>query len=101
MSTIIENIINKTFKTDLAQIAQKIYNNERLTKQDGIKLFESTDILTIGALADWARINRLKASNEEYKKDYVYWINNHHLNLTNICEGECKFCALQKARKRP
>ena len=82
--------------TFLRKIKQKIMNNERLSKQDGMDLYDSYDILSIGALADLARVNRLKNTGEDYRKDYVYWINNHHLNLTNICEGRCKFCAYRR-----
>lgn len=89
------NLINKltNINNPLSEIAEKVLNNERLTKEDGISLYESFDILSIGVLADYARIKRL--DNQE-KKDFVYWINNHHLNLTNICEGSCKFCAYKR-----
>lgn len=65
-------------------LQQKISNNERLSKEDGLHLYESFDILAIGKLA------------AQKTNDYVYWINNHHLNLTNICEGTCKFCAYRR-----
>ena len=89
------NLPEKLIKTSnpLSEIAEKILNNERLTKEDGIRLYDSFDILSIGALADYARGNRLVNKDEE---NYVYWINNHHLNLTNICEGTCKFCAYRR-----
>ena len=89
------NLINKltNIKNPLSEIAEKVLNNERLTKEDGISLYESFDILSIGVLADYARTKRLDNSE---KKDFVYWINNHHLNLTNICEGSCKFCAYKR-----
>lgn len=76
----------------LADIEKKIKSNQRLTFEDGVFLFESNDIVEIGRLADMARVMRTS----EEKKDNVYWINNHHLNLTNICEGTCKFCAYRK-----
>jgi len=81
---------------DLRDIAQKVQSGIRLSKQDGIRLFESTDLLSIGEMADYARKFRLLNSGHNDKLDYVYWINNHHLNLTNICEGQCKFCAYRK-----
>jgi len=89
------NLLEKLIKTSnpLSEIAEKILNSERLTKEDGIKLYESFDIFSIGALADYARVNRLINKDEQ---NYVYWINNHHLNLTNICEGTCKFCAYRR-----
>jgi aminodeoxyfutalosine synthase len=91
MNTLLENIINSS--NPLADIAKKLLSGERLTKEDGIRLYESFDILSIGAMADFVRKSRLKSSET---KDYVYWINNHHLNLTNICEGSCKFCAYKR-----
>jgi len=81
------------YSKNLKNIAEKIFNNERLSFEDGVSLYESNDILTIGALADFARIQRTE---NKQKKDYVYWINNHHLNLSNICEGSCKFCAYKR-----
>lgn len=77
-----------SFKT----IEEKIKANQRLNFEDGVFLFNSTDIVALGRLADEARVLR----SESDKKDFVYWINNHHLNLTNICEGTCKFCAYRK-----
>ncbi len=79
--------------TFLSEIGEKVAGNRRLSRQDGINLYNSHDILSIGDLADVARVNRLQNLEE---KDYVYWINNHHLNLTNICEGKCKFCAYRR-----
>lgn len=81
----------------LKHIEEKIKAEQRLSFEDGIFLFNSTDIVELGRLADMARGMR---ANPE-KKDYVYWINNHHLNLTNICEGTCKFCAYSKEEGEP
>ncbi|MDD3013140.1 MAG: aminofutalosine synthase MqnE [Candidatus Gastranaerophilales bacterium] len=87
---------NHNSSKELYEIYRKIIDNQRLSKEDGIKLYESFDILYIGALADLARMNRLRLNNEDKMNDFVYWINNHHLNITNICEGKCKFCAYRK-----
>ncbi len=94
METFIKNIIKKS--SDLWQIFEKIDNNQKLSQNDGIILYNSNEFLSIGAIADFARVKRLEILGESYKKDYVYWINNHHLNLTNVCEGTCKFCAYKR-----
>lgn len=78
---------------NLTSIENKIKKFERLSFEDGVELFNCSDIVELGRLADLARSLRLK---DKHKKDCVYWINNHHLNLTNICEGSCKFCAYSK-----
>lgn len=66
-------------------IAKKIEQGERLTKEDGIRLFACPDLAWLGALADAVR--REKCGN------IVYYNVNCHVNLTNICKAHCKFCA--------
>ena len=77
----------------LFDIYEKIRKSERLSFSDGLRLYETSDILSLALLAETAKITRLGNKGREAEKDYVYWINNHHINLTNICEGSCKFCA--------
>ncbi len=80
------------------KIQDKVIYNKRLSKQDGLRLYECNDVLYLGKLADLARVNRFKSNLREHEVNYVYWINNHHLNLSNICEGDCKFCAFRKEK---
>ncbi|MEO2069440.1 MAG: aminofutalosine synthase MqnE [Desulfurobacteriaceae bacterium] len=72
----------------LENVAEKVLNGERLSFEDGVKLFKTNDILTLGRLADF--VNRKK------NRDFVYFIVNRHVNLTNICVGKCKFCAFRR-----
>ena len=58
---------------------------ERLTREDGIRLFHCHDLAWLGALADHVR--------REKCGDIVYYNVNCHVNLTNICTSHCKFCA--------
>ncbi len=77
----------------LVPIAEKVLAGERLTKQDGIALFESHDLLAIGALAD--RVNR------EKNGDRVFLCANQHLNPTNVCilRATCTFCSFARRPK--
>lgn len=93
MSLIIENAL----KSPLKQIVNKVLENKRISFNDALALYESTDVLSIGALADYARKNRAKKGQESY----TYFINNHHINLTNVCEGSCQFCAYRKNETDP
>lgn len=70
---------------DISDIEKKIERGERLTHEDGVRLFACTDIARLGALAD--RVRREKCG------DIVYYNVNCHVNLTNICTAHCKFCA--------
>lgn len=66
-------------------IADKVHNNIRLSREDGLYLYDSNDLLTMGQLA---RNKKLKKSGNN-----VYFNVNRHINLTNICLSRCKFCA--------
>lgn len=66
-------------------IEEKVLRGERLSREDGIRLFHCRDIAWLGALADTVR--RRKCG------DVVYYNVNCHVNLTNICTSRCKFCA--------
>ncbi|MBY9078853.1 aminofutalosine synthase MqnE [Paenibacillus sp. HN-1] len=70
------------------EIALKVQAGERLTLEDGVYLYDSSDLLTIGQLADLA--NRRKNGNK------VYFIENMSLYFTNVCESRCAFCNFRK-----
>lgn len=73
---------------EYADIEQKIVNGERLTREDGIRLFNCHDIAWLGNMADMVRKRKCG--------DIVYYNVNCHVNLTNICTSHCKFCAFGK-----
>jgi aminodeoxyfutalosine synthase len=66
---------------------------ERLDVADGVALFASHDLLTIGALADW--VNRKKNG------DRVFFVANQHINPTNVCilRNTCVFCSFARMPK--
>lgn len=67
------------------EIEKKIFAGERLSREDGIKLFACKDIAWLGNMADYVR--------QQKCGDIVYYNVNCHVNLTNICTSKCKFCA--------
>ncbi|MDD9305119.1 MAG: aminofutalosine synthase MqnE [Desulfobacter sp.] len=72
----------------LGHIYAKVRQGSRLSKEDGICLYETQDLLGLGQIADHARQAR-----HGKKAFYIY---NQHLNYTNICKNRCKFCAYAK-----
>jgi aminodeoxyfutalosine synthase len=74
----------------LGDILEKVKNGERLSFADGIRLFESPDLLAIGYLANIVR--------ERKNGNNTYFIYNQHINYSNICTNLCKFCAFGKDR---
>ena len=69
----------------LGKILEKVKAEERLSLDDGKKLYECHDILALGYLANIVR-NRKNGDN-------TYFIYNQHINYSNICTNLCKFCA--------
>ncbi len=74
----------------LQAVARKVDRGERLTRQDGLALFASVDLLTIGRLADQA--------NQRHNGDRVYFAANQHINPTNVCvlRNTCVFCSFAR-----
>ena len=82
------SIMINTMDSQMRDIVRKIERNERLNKEDGLYLYHSSDLLTIGQLANEANL----AKNGKH----VYFIENMTLYFTNVCEAKCKFCGFRR-----
>lgn len=80
----------------LSDIAQKVVDGKRITREDAVRLYQTTDLVTVGALADHARQRKAGPGREKY----VYYINNMHLNPTNFCVETCRFCSYANPTER-
>jgi aminodeoxyfutalosine synthase len=77
----------------LKPIAAKVLGGERLSEEDGIALYRSSDLLTIGWLANHVR--------EKRHGNVTYYNVNRHINPTNVCVAHCKLCAFGRDPKAP
>ena len=68
----------------LLPIWQKIRQGERLSLADGVTMFQSNDLISIGKMAH--------AVQQEKSGDAVYFVLNQKIEPTNICVLSCKFC---------
>ena len=75
----------------LLDISEKLLAGERLTLDDGVRLFECPDLLAVGWLA-----NREREKRHGAKTFYNY---NIRLEATNVCVASCLFCSF--ARLKP
>lgn len=74
----------------LEGIKEKILSGKRLEPAEGIFLFETEDIFTLGRLASrFAEIRNGK---------FAYYVRNRHINPTNLCINRCKFCAFSRSK---
>ena len=72
----------------LGDILEKVQDGERISIDDGIRLFQSPNLLAVGYLANIVR--------ERKNSNNAYFIYNQHINYSNICTNLCKFCAFGK-----
>ena len=72
-------------RSGLDRIWRKVEAASRLDAADAAALLESSDILALGAMADFARARSVG--------DDVFFISNRHINHTNVCRNRCLFCA--------
>ena len=72
----------------LKSIGHKILQNERISFEDGVALFEKSSLPYVGALANWKR--------NELHGDITYFNRNFHIEPTNVCVFSCKFCSYSK-----
>ena len=72
----------------LGPIFAKVRQGSRLSKEDGICIYGTFDLMGLGRIANYARRAR-----HGKKAFYVY---NQHLNYTNVCKNRCRFCAYAK-----
>ncbi len=77
----------------LEPVREKVLAAERLLFADGVALYRSHDLLTIGALANHAR--------EQRHGDAAYFVWNTHINHTNVCVATCDFCAFAATKDAP
>ena len=71
------------------KILEKALNGERISPEEAVRLFETTDMLLLGNIA--SRISRKKL-----KERVVTYIVDRNINYTNICITDCAFCAFYR-----
>ena len=84
----IQKVVDLTTNQDLKKIGNKILNNERISFDDGVLLFEKGSLAFLGALANWKR--------ESMHGNKTYFNRNFHIEPTNVCVFSCKFCSYSR-----
>ena len=74
----------------LEPVWEKVQAGERLTREDGLQLLETDDLLGVGRMADHVKSRR--------EGDRVYFVINRYISPTNVCVLSCAFCGF--ARKK-
>jgi aminodeoxyfutalosine synthase len=86
LSTITESNFN--VPKELLDIQEKVYNNERITDEEGLLLFQKGSLPFLGSLANYIR--------EKKHGDITYFNRNFHIEPTNVCIFTCNFCSYSR-----
>lgn len=78
---------------NLISIWSKVQRGERLTLEDGLTLYKTPDLLSLGKMAHYVQ--------QEKSGDAVYFVLNQKIEHTNICVLSCKFCDFATKKGRP
>ncbi|MCK6693144.1 MAG: aminofutalosine synthase MqnE [Thermoanaerobaculia bacterium] len=73
-------------------IAEKVANRKRLSPEEGLFLFEHGELSYLGTLANAIR--------EQKNGDNTYFNRNFHIEPTNLCVYDCKFCSYSRLIKQ-
>jgi aminodeoxyfutalosine synthase len=85
-------IINKAPDERSAEIASKVLAQKRISDEDALYLYEKVPLSFVGTLANWIR--------ERKHGDKTYFNRNFHLEPTNVCVYDCKFCSYSRLIKK-
>jgi len=80
-------------KSDIGDLVEKVERGERLSFEDGVRLFNSSSLVSVGWAADLVR-RRLNGNR-------TYYVVNRHINYTNVCKNRCRFCAFSRSEGEP
>ena len=69
----------------LGDIHDKVLCAERLSFDDGMRLYAAPQLNVVGYLANITR--------ERLNGNVAYWVRNQHINYTNVCNKGCLFCS--------
>ncbi len=76
----------------LIAIGNKVYQGDRITPEECVVLFEEAPLAFLGHLANFIR--------EKRHGNTTYFNRNFHIEPTNICVYDCKFCSYSRKIKK-
>ena len=85
------SILEKTPK-HLFSIAEKILSGKRISFEEGVALYKEGELGFLGTLANFIR--------ERKNGNYAFFNRNLHIEPTNLCVFDCKFCSYSRLLKQ-
>ncbi|MBL0063736.1 MAG: aminofutalosine synthase MqnE [Bacteroidetes bacterium] len=89
--SILSYLDNQALSDELKAIAKKVLNQQRISVDEGVHLYEYGELGFLGALANYVR--------EEKNGNATFFNRNFHIEPTNICVFACNFCSYSRLLK--
>ncbi len=86
----VEGVLDHFEDKALIPIAERVFEGRSLSFEDGLILYRSRDLFALGSMADI--LSRM------INGPYAYFVVNRHINPTNLCVNQCRFCAFCRRR---
>ena len=80
--------VSECLQTSLRTVVKKIQNQERINNNEALVLYNEASLSLLGILANDIR--------ERMHGDKTFFNKNIHIEPTNICVFDCKFCAYSR-----
>jgi aminodeoxyfutalosine synthase len=77
--------------SELRDLYDKVAAGQRVSEADALRLFESKDLNTVGAIADLARQRKVGR-----RASYII---NRYVNYSNYCILSCQFCSFARKQR--
>jgi aminodeoxyfutalosine synthase len=87
------NLLYQTENPELKLIAEKVVSGTRITSEEGVLLFKMADLSLLGLLATIVR--------RRHNANFAYFNRNFHIEPTNKCIYNCRFCSYHKPEGDP
>ena len=85
-------LMQEDLDPQLRSIAEKVKQGERINPDEGLYLYTHGELAFLGILANHVR--------ESKNGNFTYFNRNFHVEPTNICVFDCKFCAYSRLLKQ-
>ncbi len=84
------------YDPSLDHLQGRILDGQRISCEDGMRLYRSCSLDELGALAHERRRQKKAAAYDGRGNEIVTYIIDRNINYTNICNVYCKFCAFYR-----
>jgi aminodeoxyfutalosine synthase len=87
------DLINHITDPEIRRIAEKVSSGSRITTGEGIALYKNAELPVLGLIAGFVR--------RRMNGELAFFNRNFHIEPTNKCIYNCRFCSYHKPEKDP